>query len=850
MAYAWKKAGDYGGGFGNSCVLDPRQAGGGAVFGDVWGVYGSVVDGVWQGRMKGLSGGVKTSGGTPNIYGRCVQAASAKYPGRFYVGSGNLQQGLGGGFFGYIGSSVSTAMHTSTATQYGYGTSLGTGMGAFRPRSTGQLIVVDYDGSTEYIYTCFSRSGASVVARSTNGGDTWTELWTGTIRGGAFSGMELIDLNSDGTKDAILFSTWRDNTTDKTTKTGSVVRLLVGNGATIRTATGTGQITASTVGAAPAVVEDIRDVSAAQDGSLIWAACGPYGVYTINRSNGTAWTRQDGTKFNNLWCSSIDGNGSSNVWLALAQAGNSTEPAANCVYKWNGSVWTSMTSGTITYGTSGGKTLSVPWGVTEDWWLLNKASNRVFQLYIGGPKIDLQQISVSRQNPNVVLVCGGGGAHMTQDGAVSWRPAAVGLNGSEWDGVDATSATNMQASGGDWDGYLSTNHGKSGRELSPPPAISGKGQPNRTDGSGNTYAFSNPANPVITKNGTDITDDYFKSMLIQFEGWDVSTDGYVYIAQFGGGVIVGDPTGTPGPEAGTGGGGGGSTGTGVGRLLDMQAPTGTATTIVLTIPTGGVSVGNTIIVGGGSNHVNVTGIADTGGNTYTNDALVNGTTATHLSVWSAPVTTALAAGDLITLTYTGTVSGRVAIAAAYSGLLASSANDAPATGTGSDSSFTLRTATATGAAATAQNNETIISFIVLGGSGSSAGTVTKDPTFGLLGEIETASGTQRVIGMQDQSVVTVRTPQATWSWGAATGYAEAIVSYKQTTTPITNFPTIPPTDDGKLHRWSYANVYVKAISDPDTTPHAQQMGRDYDLIMENPGKMSPANAPADDLGEQ
>ncbi len=79
------------------------------------------------------------------------------------------------------------------------------------------------------------------------------------------------------------------------------------------------------------------------------------------------------------------------------------------------------------------------------------------------------------------------------------------------------------------------------------------------------------------------------------------------------------------------------------------------TSIALTVPARGLAVGSTLLIvwADGANQVNVTGIADTGSNTYTKllDSGDNGAGLTErLQLWSAPITTALVSGNTITLT--------------------------------------------------------------------------------------------------------------------------------------------------------------------------------------------------------
>lgn len=223
------------------------------------------------------------------------------------------------------------------------------------------------------------------------------------------------------------------------------------------------------------------------------------------------------------------------------------------------------------------------------------------------------------------------------------------------------------------------------------------------------------------------------------------------------------------------------------RTLDQQAPVGTGTIVTLTIPSGGVPIGHTIILGAGSNHVAVTSVTDSRGNTYTSNASVLPSTATAASLWSAPITTALLAGDTITVTYSGTVSGRSVVAAEYQYLVAP-ANDAGVTSTASSTVFTNTNASVSEPNPTSQANEIVVSFICIGGSGASAGAVSAGGSLTQRGSVENASGTVRATSLADQNLTSVLSPVASsWTWAVASGYSVIQTAYKVTpsVTPVT-----------------------------------------------------------------
>lgn len=214
------------------------------------------------------------------------------------------------------------------------------------------------------------------------------------------------------------------------------------------------------------------------------------------------------------------------------------------------------------------------------------------------------------------------------------------------------------------------------------------------------------------------------------------------------------------------------------QVLDKQAPTGTGTTLTLTIPTGGVPVGHSIIIVAGSNHTTISGITDTGSNTYQSDEAASASSFLSGAIYSAAVTTALLAGDTITITYSGSVGGRCAVAAEYQYLLSSSWNDAPVSGNTANVGLTTTSSTKTGGAALAQANEIVISGLILGGTGASAGTISVGTGWNLRGQVEQASGTIRAAALAGRQTTAIETPSATFTWGSNDGYLQLITSYK------------------------------------------------------------------------
>lgn len=120
--------------------------------------------------------------------------------------------------------------------------------------------------------------------------------------------------------------------------------------------------------------------------------------------------------------------------------------------------------------------------------------------------------------------------------------------------------------------------------------------------------------------------------------------------------------------------------------------TTSGTTLTVTVPAGGIPAGHTLLVGvlAGSGLTSAS-VTDTGGNTYAED--VSAVNSLFAKIFSAPITTALNAGDTITLT-TNSISQRgISVDEFDTGLTL----DKTATGTGNDTAPTAGPVTTTSA---------------------------------------------------------------------------------------------------------------------------------------------------------
>jgi len=130
------------------------------------------------------------------------------------------------------------------------------------------------------------------------------------------------------------------------------------------------------------------------------------------------------------------------------------------------------------------------------------------------------------------------------------------------------------------------------------------------------------------------------------------------------------------------------------------------TFLSVTVPAGGVAAGNTIIVSFAMDpNAGTVSVADTKSNSYSKDVDILNSKGVRTLVFSAPVTTALVAGNTITVTYPATVSKAVSIYS-VSGLVSASRVDQTQTRPG-----TAIAVSSGNTAATAQASELLIGAI-------------------------------------------------------------------------------------------------------------------------------------------
>jgi hypothetical protein len=190
------------------------------------------------------------------------------------------------------------------------------------------------------------------------------------------------------------------------------------------------------------------------------------------------------------------------------------------------------------------------------------------------------------------------------------------------------------------------------------------------------------------------------------------------------------------------------------QCLGSAATKTTGTTLTITVPTDGVPVGHTLIVrlvtdftSGGPT------VADTRGNTYTRDrSATNAGSSMRASIFSCRVTTALQAGDTITITTTS-LAARVAIIDEFANVLLPIAIDAQngLSGTSATPSLPVTTTNANdliigmigveGPLSDAYTEDTLHQWTTLNRVGTTGGTSTTNKTINAVYRAAGATGT-------------------------------------------------------------------------------------------------------------
>jgi len=477
-----------GGGYCNAMAADPQGAGNAAAAGDIWGEYATANGGgLWYPTMTGATA-------VDEIYGRAV-AYSELHPGLRYYGIGVLRDRDARGH-GYLGAVAPGSLRLERRNQgITFSSDLPDGTAHDVPRAVGHLIAVDHDRSRgiEYLYA-LSRQG---LVRSTDGGGSLSRL--GLAAPLPHAAWSALCVCPDGSLLAASFRT--------SYRSGSQVWRIESP----RARPGIGLERA-----APAVVEDIAVVA-----GVVYAACGPYGLYRVD---GRSWTAVSPEAFRGCHLSSVAGH-SGVLWVGNGIGMTDHRYIARSRDGGRTFVWTTH-----------------PAAVSDDvlgagrrWWLASSWPGLAKDGY------SVSQLAVDPDDANSCYSAGRAGIVATRDGGGTWQPAMNGLDGSLVTAVRAGPApAEAWATDTDWTAIHTTDHWRSCTRVADRSRVPPLGAPalvRRHHGRRYQVVLSNPRRMLV--DGADVADDFFRSACITPTDLSVSSDGHIYIGLNGGGILVG-----------------------------------------------------------------------------------------------------------------------------------------------------------------------------------------------------------------------------------------------------------------------------------------------------------------------
>lgn len=496
--WTWQMSNIHGAGTAQVIVADPVKANYATVGGDSWGIYNTKTAGDdWLPAMKGLGqvGGDDVEQGDFFYFG---MAYSEKFPGRVYGLTGKLVGGTAGGF-GYSEGNAYKVVTRSVSGTEGTGEC---GDRTIRPRCTGNRVVIDYDATSGIEYIYIAEGNGRGIARSTNGGVSWTTIAkTGTT---GITGMAL-----DPEDPNVLYVGTRSNGAFKISS--------------IRAA---GSV--STLTAAPNRVEEMATI-----GNNVYAVAHTSGVYKLT-NGGTTWAKLGGTFFSGAseWAA-IGGSGNTlYVGGANTAAGKTIAKSSDGGASWK---WVPASASNINI---------TPWGTTQPWWLAVSVPRVKLGCFDGGCTYESTSIAVDKFNPDIVYSAGRSGVWKSMDGGANWRPSVNHLAGSMHTNLAVGADGKVTTDDVDWIGQTSNDNFETITKLEAPPALGTASL--TTTKNGRTYEIKLTVPRDITLDGVSIADEYFKAAALRPRDIGVSDDGkYIYIAQFGGGILIGKLGSTP-----------------------------------------------------------------------------------------------------------------------------------------------------------------------------------------------------------------------------------------------------------------------------------------------------------------
>ncbi|CAN5461979.1 hypothetical protein BH11MYX1_BH11MYX1_36070 [soil metagenome] len=514
-----------GGGLANQIAVHPTSANSATIGGDSWGLFNTRTQGdLWLGAMK--AGGTAASAytGDDGEYYSSGLAYSLKNPNIIYALVGRIEgTATQGGFVAVKGNTVQLYNHVSSTAPVCPGGSEPNWNRSNHPRPKGKLLV-DYDvaTATEYIYA--GGGNGTGIFRSTDAGASWIKLGLSSLSANDFiTGMAL----DPGNPQKLVITT--KGTPNSSGVSAGQEFILTG----VRGSPNA--VNQSSVNLGGKQFESITRI-----GTALWVAARRDGIYR-STTGGASWTPVYAAKGDDT--TTIGG--AQRLIVAACTSANTGRGTADCVYRSTngGSSWDyPFTTASQNYA---------EWGTNQKWWHADSIGAMP-----SGTSYVANDIKVATDGTTVYMA-GRAGVWISRDSGASFRPDVAGLSGTMHNHFGVSGTTVMVD---DVDFTCETTptsaHYDTSSLIGDPTATAacsfGPGGTMTATGGGHTIFVTSPTLAGETSHfyvdcpgghlnnctsANDRADDWYKSTIIKPS--DVLfANGYFYIAQYGGGVIL------------------------------------------------------------------------------------------------------------------------------------------------------------------------------------------------------------------------------------------------------------------------------------------------------------------------
>lgn len=521
-----------GGGLATEIAVSPSRSRQATVGGDSWGLYNTSNAGdEWLPAMKSSDTALMTGDNGTFYYSGLAYSKDPNRPDVVYGLLGRCGK-ADGGFVVVKGDTVQ-----SIDTSGPQGGEPGCDR-TIHPRPTGNRVVVDWDGSKEYIYVAGGASvpkgptGTPGVWRLESGEKHFTRIALGK-ENPVITGMALVP----GHPDELIVTTNGDH--QPTLYVLSNIR------------SSPDQVQPKPVN----VDNGVQFEEVVGLGDKLYAAARHHGVYVAKTATLedllTSWTAMSNGIPSTVDVVTVGGSASgSRVFAGCVQKSKTPPDSASdstpgCIYRTTNHAqsWQAVAQPNAVCFRE--------WGSGQTWWHSVSSARAM----IDGPSYITSQIAVDAKDEKLVYVAGRAGVWKSEDGGDHWRPAVVGLGGTMHSNIHLVGTDHLQTDDADFcfensavsDHFLDSEKITSpGKDCPVPQCETSQSQLTTTLNGVKIEVKPPSVSPVTGKNmpaqflvgGHDKADEWFKAQVIK-PRWVLATpDGYVYIVQCGGGVVL------------------------------------------------------------------------------------------------------------------------------------------------------------------------------------------------------------------------------------------------------------------------------------------------------------------------